>query len=236
MAVDATMPTPVVSAPGTGNSGSSSTKNSGLTNSSQGIADNFQTFLTLLTTQLQNQNPLDPLDTNQFTQQLVQFAGVEQQLKSNDQLKSLIDIEKSAQSTQALVYVGNTVAVDGSKTQFDKSATWNLVSPQATSATVTITSATGQTAYSGNFSLKQGNASFVWDGKGNDGTQWPAGTYTLTATGKDSKGNPIAISTEVQGVVDSVDLTASPPLLSIGGQTYTTDKIKRVVRGTSSSS
>lgn len=236
MAVDATMPTPVVSAPGTSNGTNSSSSGSGLTTSSQGIADNFQTFLTLLTTQLQNQNPLDPLDTNQFTQQLVQFAGVEQQLKSNDQLKSLIEIEKSAQSTQALVYVGNTVAVDGSKTQFDKSATWNLVSPQATSATITITSATGQTAYSGNFSLKQGNASFVWDGKGNDGTQWPAGTYTLTATGKDSKGNPIAISTEVQGVVDFVDLTASPPLLSIGGQTYTTDKIKRVVRGATGSS
>ncbi|UGY17421.1 flagellar hook capping FlgD N-terminal domain-containing protein [Bradyrhizobium septentrionale] len=239
MSVDATMPTPVVSAPGTSNgtsSGSSSSSGSGLTTSSQGIADNFQTFLTLLTTQLQNQNPLDPLDTNQFTQQLVQFAGVEQQLKSNDQLKSLIEIEKSAQSTQALVYVGNTVAVDGSKTQFDKSATWNLVSPQATSATITITTSTGQTAYSGNFSLKQGNASFVWDGKGNDGTQWPAGTYTLTATGKDSSGKDLAISTEVQGVVDSVDLTASPPLLSIGGQTYTTDKIKRVVRGTSSSS
>ena len=54
--------------------------------------------------------------------------------------------------------------------------------------------------------------------------------YTLTATGKDSSGNNVAISTEVQGVVDSVDLSASPPLLSIGGQSYTTDKIKRVVR------
>jgi flagellar basal-body rod modification protein FlgD len=91
-----------------------------------GIADNFQTFLTLLTTQLQHQNPMDPLDTNQFTQQLVQFAGIEQQLKSNEQLKSLVEIEKSAQATQALVYVGSNVAVDGSKAQFDKSATWNF--------------------------------------------------------------------------------------------------------------
>ena len=63
----------------------------------------------------------------------------------------------------------------------------------------------------------------------------PAGTYTLTATGKDSSGNNVAISTEVQGIVDSVDLTASPPLLSIGGQTYTTDQIKRVVRPTQTS-
>ena len=95
MATGATMPTPLVSAPGT-NTGS----NSGSSGSSTttGIADNFQTFLTLLTTQLQNQNPLDPLDTNQFTAQLVQFAGVEQQLKSNEQLKSLVALEKSAQS------------------------------------------------------------------------------------------------------------------------------------------
>ena len=121
MSVDATMPTPVVSAPAT-NTGSSSSSSSTSSTATASIADNFQTFLTLLTTQLQNQNPLDPLDTNQFTQQLVQFAGVEQQLKSNDQLKSLIEIEKSAQATQALVYVGNTVAVDGSKADFNKSA------------------------------------------------------------------------------------------------------------------
>ena len=233
MAVDATMPTTIVSAPGTGTATSSNSSTS--STATTGIADNFQTFLTLLTTQLQNQNPLDPLDTNQFTQQLVQFAGVEQQLKSNDQLKSLIEIEKSAQATQALVYVGNTVAVDGSKAQFDKSATWNFQAEKDTSATITITNSTGQTAFTGSYTLKQGNSSFVWDGKGNDGVQWPAGTYTMTATGKDSSGNSVAISTEVQGIVDSVDLTASPPLLSIGGQSYTTDKIKRVVRSTASS-
>src|SRR5262245_26173523 len=58
------------------------------------IASNFTMFLQLLTTQLRNQNPLDPLDTNQFTQQLVQFAQVEQQMKSNDQLASLVSLEK----------------------------------------------------------------------------------------------------------------------------------------------
>src|SRR6478672_4401902 len=77
------------------------------------IASNFTTFLQLLTTQLKNQNPLDPFDTNQFTQQLVEFAQVEQQMKSNDQLSSLVALEKSAQATTALAYVGATVVVDG---------------------------------------------------------------------------------------------------------------------------
>ncbi|MCF2525471.1 flagellar hook capping FlgD N-terminal domain-containing protein [Bradyrhizobium sp. G127] len=228
MAVDATtLPMPT-SAPAA-TTGTNTNTGSG-SSTSTGIADNFQSFLLLLTTQLQNQNPLDPLDTNQFTQQLVQFAQVEQQLKSNDQLASLVAIEKSAQSTQALVFVGQTVAVDGSTAHFDGNATWNLNAPSDTSATVTITDKTGQTAYSGNFQIAKGNASFVWDGKGADGKQWPAGDYKMTVTAKDSNGKDVAISTEVQGVVDSVDLTASPPLLSIGGQNYTTDQIKRIVR------
>src|SRR6266478_2525080 len=121
MSVDATMPTTVVAAPGTTTADKTSTASTATT----GIADNFQTFLTLLTTQLQNQNPLDPLDTNQFTQQLVQFAQVEQQLKQNDQLATLIAIEKSAQSTTALAFVGATVAVDGSTAALTNGrATW----------------------------------------------------------------------------------------------------------------
>jgi hypothetical protein len=94
------------------------------------IAGNFTTFLQLLTTQLKNQNPLDPLDTNQFTQQLVQFAQVEQQRKSNDQLSSLVSLEKSAQATTALAYVGATVVVDGSTAQLTGgNANWSLTSP-----------------------------------------------------------------------------------------------------------
>src|SRR6201985_3129768 len=104
---------------------SSSSSTTGVDQST--IAGNFQTFLTLLTTQLQNQNPLDPLDTNQFTQQLVQFAGVEQQLKTNDQLQSLITLQQTAQSTQALGFVGKVAVVDGSTaTLSNSSAVWDL--------------------------------------------------------------------------------------------------------------
>jgi flagellar basal-body rod modification protein FlgD len=230
MSVDATNAAAPVSAPNP-NYVASSTSSSGTGTSTPGIADNFQTFLTLLTTQLQNQNPLDPLDTNQFTQQLVQFAGIEQQMKGNDALASLVSIEKSAQSTQALVYVGQNVAVDGATAQFaDGKATWNLNAPENATSTITITSSTGATAYSGPFTIGKGNASFVWDGKGNDGAQWPAGAYKMSVVGTNADGKNVAISTEVQGIVDSVDLTASPPLLSIGGQNYTTDQIKRIVR------
>jgi len=229
MSVDATTATPVTSAPAsTTNTGSSSSSSS--STSSTGIADNFQTFLTLLTTQLQNQNPLDPLDTNQFTAQLVQFAQVEQQLKANDQLSALVSLQKTAQSTQALSFVGQTISVDGSTAAFNGSATWNFNAAADANAVVTISAPNGETAYTGSYSLKAGPASFVWDGKGNDGTQWPAGNYKLTVVGKDNSGKDVTVTTEVQGVVDSVDMTASPALLSMGGNNYTIDQIKRVVR------
>jgi flagellar basal-body rod modification protein FlgD len=179
---------------------------------------------------LQNQNPLDPLDTNQFTQQLVQFAGVEQQLKTNDQLTSLVSLQKTAQSTQALGFVGKTAVVDGSTAALTKgSGAWKLGVPTNANVSISITNSVGQTVFSGNYSVKAGeNQTFAWDGKGNDGTQWPDGQYKLTATAADSAGNTVAVSTQVQGVVDSVDLTQSPPLLSINGQNYTVDQIKSI--------
>jgi flagellar basal-body rod modification protein FlgD len=195
------------------------------------LAGNFQTFLTLLTTQLKHQNPLDPLDTNQFTQQLVQFAQVEQQLKQNEQLAALVAIEKTAQATTALAYVGQTVAVDGQTAALTNGqATWSFVAPKPVSATITVKSPTGQTVYSGAFTVNTGPQNFTWDGRDNNGVKWPDGNYTLSVTAKDASGQSVSISSEVQGVVDSVDLTKSPPVLSIGGQTFTLDKIKRVVR------
>jgi flagellar basal-body rod modification protein FlgD len=194
------------------------------------LAGNFQTFLTLLTTQLQNQNPLDPLDTNQFTQQLVQFAGVEQQLRTNDQLTSLVALQQTAQSTQALGFVGKTAVVDGSTaTMTGSAATWKLGVEKNANVSITIANSTGQNVFTGNYAVNAGaDQAFTWDGKGNDGTQWPDGKYTITATAADSSGNPVAVSTQIQGVVNSVDLTQSPPLLSINGQTYTVSQIKSI--------
>jgi flagellar basal-body rod modification protein FlgD len=211
----------------------SSTSGSGLGSTTGAtLAGNFQTFLTLLTTQLQNQDPMSPLDTNQFTQQLVQFASVEQQLKTNDQLTSLVTLQQTAQSTQALTFVGKTAVVDGSTAALTNgAATWDLGVPTNSTVNISITNSTGQTVFSGAYPVKAGNnQAFGWDGKGNDGTQWPDGKYTMTATAADTAGNTVAVSTQIQGVVNSVDLTQSPPLLSINGQTYTISQIKSITQ------
>jgi flagellar basal-body rod modification protein FlgD len=215
----------------TPSSSAASSTSSGVAADSQMIASNFTTFLQLLTTQLQNQNPLDPLDTNQFTQQLVEFAQVEQQMKSNSQLDTLISLQQSAQSTAALNYVGSTVVVDGSNGVLNSGqATWNLNVSKPAAATITIQDSTGATVYTTTASLQPGGQPFVWNGIGNDGVQRPDGNYTITAVASDASQQNVPVSVELQGKVDSVDLTQNPPLLSIGGQTYTMDKIKRIPR------
>ena len=176
------------------------------------IAGNFQTFLTLLTTQLKNQNPLDPLDTNQFTSQLVQFAQVEQQLKANDQLATLVSLQQTAQNTAALDFVGQTVDVDGQHRRADQRH-GHLAAHGAEARDRHDHDQAARPArqvFSGNYSLNAGTQPFVWDGKDSSGLQWPDGNYTISVTAQDASGQPVAIPTEIEAVVDSADLTSDP--------------------------
>src|SRR5262245_29930700 len=149
----------VTSAQGTAPSTTSGVTYSSATSKTT-LAGNFDTFLTILTTQLRNQNPLDPLDSNQFTQQLVQFAGVEQQINMNAQLTSLVALQKANQTTSAMSFLGATATVDGSSTKLSNSrATWTFAVDKPSTGTVTIKDSTGQTAYSGSFPLNAGTQS-----------------------------------------------------------------------------
>jgi len=221
-AANAITPTSATSSSGSG-SGATAT-------ATAGIADNFNTFLSLLTTQLKNQNPLDPLNTNQFTQQLVQFAQVEQQIKSNDQLKSLVALQQTAETTQALGYVGKNVVVDGTTTALaDGKATWNLTTTKPATGTLSITNSDGQLVYRRNVSLNSGAQTFTWDGHNTNGVVQPDGNYTIDIVATDANKQAVAVSTQSQGTVDSVDMTQSPPVISVNGQKYALNKIQQVI-------
>jgi flagellar basal-body rod modification protein FlgD len=217
-------------APTSSTTGTSTTASGDSIVNNQEIASNFTTFLQLLTTQLQNQDPLSPMDTNQFTQQLVEFAQVEQQMQSNTQLSTLVSLQQTAQSSAALSYVGATVVVDGSTAQMTNSAaTWNLNVSKPAAATVTITDSTGQTVYSGTMAVQPGTEQFVWNGLSNSGQQLPDGTYKLTATAVDASNQSTPVTTTIQGKVDSADLTQNPPTLSINGQDFALNQIKQIL-------
>jgi flagellar basal-body rod modification protein FlgD len=200
-------------------SSTSSTAQAAGANASQQLAGNFNTFVQLLTTQLQNQNPLD---TNQFTQQLVEFASVEQQIDMNTNLQSLITMQQTTEATSALQLVGSTITVGGNSATLSNAtstpATWSLTTSTPANATVTVTNSSGSTAYSGTLSLNAGTQSFTWNGQGSNGQTWPDGVYTLSVKATGANGQAVTVSTQVQGVVSGVNLNSNPPTLKVNGQ------------------
>jgi flagellar basal-body rod modification protein FlgD len=200
------------------------------------IAGNFNEFLGLLTTQLQNQDPLSPMDTNQFTQQLVEFASVEQQINMNTNLQTLVTLQQTAQDSQALAFVGQTVTVNGSNATLASGgqAQWTYNPTTPATATFTVTNSTGQTVFSQSGTVQPGSQQFTWNGLSNNGQQNPAGNYTLSITATSATGQSVAVPTTVTGVVNSVDLSQNPPVLSIGGQNYTVSQIVNVTQSSSS--
>ena len=199
---------------GVGSTGS----NSALNKSRQGIADNFDTFLQILTTQLKNQNPLDPLDTNQFTQQLVQFTGVEQQLKTNTFLESLLSSTQNAGRMDAVSYIGKQVTVSGKTTQLSGThAMWGYnAEANVANATITVKNAQGNTVYTQSGSLGMGNGTFAWDGIATDGQPQPDGLYTINIEGTNISGKPVKVTSSSIGIVSAVDFSSGTPMVTVG--------------------
>src|SRR5262245_5661579 len=196
-----------------------------------GIADNFNTFLQLLTTQLKHQNPLDPLDTNQFTQQLVQFAQVEQQMNMNASLTSLIALQKATQTSAALGFLGSKVVVDGDTAQLSGgTASWSFTTDRPASAVINVSNSSGQVVYTESRTVTAGAQTFTWNGRSTAGQSMPDGDYKISIVAKDANGQLAAIATEVEGTVDGVDLNQSPPVLKLGTRSFSLDKIKQVRR------
>jgi flagellar basal-body rod modification protein FlgD len=182
------------------------------------LAGNFDTFLKLLTTQLQNQDPLSPMDSNQFTQQLVQFSQVEQQINTNDNLKTLINQGSSQTGAYAVSYLGKSVTVtNGNAPLINGAATWNYnLGTQAAQSVLSVSDANGNVVFSGPGETTPGAHDFAWNGQNTNGTQLPDGVYTLHVAAKASDGSDVTSAISSKGVVSEVDMKGGTPKLLIG--------------------
>jgi flagellar basal-body rod modification protein FlgD len=195
------------------------------------IAGNFDQFLQLLTTQLRNQDPTAPLDTNQFTQQLVQFAQVEQQLKQNETLTAMLTANKTTTAANAMGFVGARVTTDGrASTLANNRAEWRLEAPRGGTATITIRDANNAVVGTQNVTLTAGEQGYRWDGRTSTGQAAPEGEYNIVIDAFDAQRNRMTVNTNVTGVVDSVDLSGDAPVLIMGSVRTTLDKVKSVSR------
>ncbi len=182
------------------------------------LIQNYDQFLQILTAQLQNQSPLEPLDANEFTDQLVQFSSVEQAIKTNDSLESLIALSASNEATGLVGYLGQNITAEGSATTLQNgSATWQFnAADYASDTQVTIRNAAGTIIYNDQGTLEPGETSYVWDGTTNDGGTAPDGLYSITVEGRDADGSLVDVSTAISGRVTGVDFKTFPSALLVG--------------------
>lgn len=191
------------------------------------LTENLDTFLTLLTTQLQNQDPLEPLDTEQFTQQLVQFAGVEQSIQTNSNLETLIALQSSSDRSSALELIGRAVTIDTDQaTNNGAGAEWSYSVPQAAASVnlsvVDETGATVATAVGIN-----GDQRFQWNGTNDSGDAAPAGLYRLVVDARDAAGAPVTVNVQTESRVRAVSFENDGPRIETDAGLFSLDTVTR---------
>jgi len=217
------------------NSASSASSSSSSSSAiSASVQSEYNTFLTILTTELQNQDPTSPLDTNQFTSQLVQFSALEQNLQTNSLLQQLVTNQSQGQVNSALGYLGHTVQATGDSFQLDGTSTdtptlaYSLAS-NANTAVLNVVNSAGQTVRQISVPTTAGAHSETFDGNDTSGEQLPAGTYTFQVQATDTKGNAIAATTYETGEVTGIDTTDGVVNLHIGGVTVPASNVVQVI-------
>lgn len=182
------------------------------------LAENFDTFLTLLVAQLQNQDPLEPTDTKDFVQQLVQFSEVEQQIDTNASLEKMLDFQTTGQAAAAINYLGSTIeAVGGVVPLQNGKAEFGYALPEQANATlITISDSSGEAVHSAAGNTDIGKHNFVWDGLDSDGNPLPEGNYAITITARNADNELLEVPTSVFGRVTGVESTDDGALISMG--------------------
>jgi flagellar basal-body rod modification protein FlgD len=198
-----------------------------------GLADDFDSFLLLLTTQLKNQDPLSPLDANQFTEQLVQFTAVEQAIKSNDMLGQLLAVIRGDQIARSVDYIGAEVEAAGQTVQLGAGGTAQVhyrLDQTAAHVRIDIYDSGGRLVASQVGDAGLGRHSVAWDGRSQSGAPLPDGLYRVDVVASDAAGKAVPVTTTVRGVVDGVEIDGDRLLLSIDGVLMPLESITAIYR------
>lgn len=213
-------------------SGASSGSSSGTDGDVSKLNDQYNQFLLLLTKQLQNQDPLNPMDTAQFTNQLVQFSSVEQMINQNKRLDQLINLQSSTNTYAAANFLGQTVAVNSDQLPLKdgKASFQYTIESQGTKALLRIADAKGNLVAIQEANSGVGTYQVNWNGKDATGNQLPDGQYQVSVQYEDSAGKPLSAPITVYGVVDSADVKDGQVSLNIGAVNYPISQVEKIVK------
>ncbi len=182
-----------------------------------GLSSNFNSFLTLLTTQLQHQDPTSPLDANQFTSELVQFSQVEQQINTNTSLGSLIQLTQAGDLTQASGMLGSKVTAQSNQIPLQNgTGSITYTAPAAGPAAIAIYDSAGNQIKDVSLTAAAGKNNWSWDGTNNNGTTMPDGAYKIAVIGGNSNGSTAALPFDVVGTATGVQSANNSLTLNMG--------------------
>ncbi len=187
-------------------------------NALQSLGNNFNQFLTLLTTQLKNQDPTSPTDTNQFTQELVQFTGVQQSVATNTNLTQLITLQQGSEVLQSAQVTGHKATVGASQIALQNgTGALAFTTAAAEPVQIAIVNSAGQAVRDVSLTSQPGANSWVWDGKDNAGTKLPDGAYGVAVETGTSSADAAAVPFSVIGTATGLSNGAGGLRLLLGG-------------------
>lgn len=198
-----------------------------------GLSADYDMFIQLLVAQLQYQDPLDPTDTTEFTNQLVQYSNLEQQIATNDKLDEVLSSLDTFGLSSGVGYMGHTVEAQGDTISVQDDGTVDAdwvyyLDSGAKTVTLSVTDEDGNVVWEGTGTTTSGRNTFTWDGTDSDGNTVEGGAYTLTVTATDSSGDSVDATTYVSGKVTGVTSSDGTTILELGDMGITLDAITRL--------
>ena len=195
----------------------------------ESLSENYELFLSVLTAQLQNQNPLDPTDTDEMTSQLVNYAQVEQQILGNSYLENLVLATNNESASVALALVGMDVTYTADDLAYTSGDTlsWSIDVPDdAASVTAQVCNEDGDVVYSKALSADAGDQTFTWDGTLSSGSSASDGNYSLQIVATDSDGESLDVTPSTTSTVKQVDWSdGTAQLIMTNGATVSLSNI-----------
>ncbi|MBS7810582.1 flagellar hook assembly protein FlgD [Roseococcus pinisoli] len=201
--------------------------------SGTGLGADFNTFLTLLTTQLRHQDPTNAMDPNEMTRQLVQFAGVEQQITTNNRLQTLISVQQGSQLVAAAPLMGRMVEVESDHLSLQGGQAVLRLPPagEARRVGIGVLDAQGNLIRTAQVDLGAVPTEWSWDGADASGARRPDGAYTYVLAGATLEGSRVAVTGTVLGRATGVERRDGEVRLNLGALTVSFDKLRGLAGG-----
>ena len=194
------------------------------------LTGNYKTFLNMLMTQLKNQDPTSPMDTNQFTTELVQFSSVEQQINTNSSLTQLIQLTQSGDLLQSSAMVGHTVAAGNTDMPVQNgSGQIQFTAAGAGPVSVTVFDSAGKNLGTSAVTATAGVNAWSWNAQDSNGTTQPNGDYKVVVTSTNAAGTSTTLPTDAVGVATGVVANSGTLQLQMGAVTTDFSNVQAVL-------